>query len=163
MTEQDIIDLWDKYGTPDEVREHCKAVCAAASYYAESIACGRENINQDLVEDAALLHDIVRHHRNHEAEGAVILEAEGYPEIAWIVARHNDFPDTDWSAPLAVETALVYLADKQMKGTDMVSLEARFEESREKIMQQVDREEALKVHETRYRQAKKLRKIFLGV
>ena len=159
MTEQDIISLWDKYGTPDEVREHCKAVCALATYYAENMG----NVDQELVEDAALLHDIVRHRKNHEAEGAAILEAEGHPEIAWIVARHKDFPDTQWSAPLAAETALVYLADKQMKGTSMVSMDERFEASKEKIMLQEDREEALKAHEARYLQAKKLRKIFLGM
>lgn len=158
MTEQDIIDLWDKYGTPDEIREHCKAVCVAATYYAERMG----NVNQELVEDAALLHDIVRHRKGHETAGAAILAEEGYPDIAWIVARHSDFPDREWSEPLAAETALVYLADKQMKGTQMVSIEERFEASRQKIMLQEDREEALKIHEARYLQAKKLSKLFLG-
>lgn len=146
--------LWQKYGTPDNVQAHCRAVCRQAVALGEQIQQKGHDVNLELVAAAALLHDLVRHEKNHAALGADILAREGYLAVAEIVACHHDFKDADWETEYAREAAIVYLADKQIQGEDRVDLRERFEKSRRRCERQENAGEALRFHQIRWEQAK---------
>jgi putative nucleotidyltransferase with HDIG domain len=68
------------------------------------------NLNLDLVQAGALVHDIARKAPNHATRGAVILRGMGFPAVADIVASHMDI-EVDVKAPIN-EREIVYFADK---------------------------------------------------
>jgi len=161
--DEDCLDIWNHYGTPDHVRRHCQAVCRQAEGIAGRLAASGVKAEGRLVRSGALLHDVVRAEKDHAEKGAKVLRREGYPAVADIIRRHHDlecpgsvdFPD----GSLWLEAAVVYLADKQVKGDRAVPLEERFEDSRKRCLQAKDREAALAAHEKRYKQAKRIEKI----
>lgn len=132
--EKEIISLWNKYETPMDVRKHCLAVASLAMDMIDSLSEEEQHsYNRKLVYSAALLHDIVRIRSHHEQEGGRVLKEEGYIILGEMIACHSDFPEEKWGDPYAKETALLYLADKQIQGCKWVSLEERFAKSRIKI------------------------------
>lgn len=52
--------LWDEFAVPSNVREHAKKVTKVAVFLAERFKEAGMNINIELVEKAALLHDLIR-------------------------------------------------------------------------------------------------------
>ena len=71
------IELLIKENTPENVIDHCKAVCRKAM----EIAANFDNANKDLIRKGALLHDIGRsktHGIDHAIEGVKIAEKYGY-------------------------------------------------------------------------------------
>ncbi len=76
--------------------------------------------NLALITAAALLHDIAKGQPDHAAAGAEILRTAGYPAVADIVEAHNDleFPD----GGTATEKEIVFIADKLVKGDQMVTV-----------------------------------------
>lgn len=162
--------IWDHYRTPKPVRDHCRAVAEWALDMARKLAAAGYPADLQVVEAAALLHDVAREKADHPAEGARILLKEGYPAVASIILRHHDWergraaePGQDAETGTAaepvtirnteLEAAIVYLADKRVQGTRPVSLKERFEKSRRRCQCQPDAEKALAARERRYRQA----------
>lgn len=133
--------FWERYETPLPVREHCRAVARCALELADQTDIP---LDRGLLNAACLLHDLVRDRPDHPRAGAEILEREGYPELAGMVAAHHDLPDS--AGP---ETRLLYLADKLIKGTQRVTLEERFQAKRDTCKTP----EALSAWESRYRRA----------
>ena len=88
-------------------------------------------LDTDLVQSAALLHDIAKKRKNHEAMGALLLDAAGFPDEARIVEAHRDLslPDT----ARITEREVVYLADKLVSGDTPVSIRRRFQEKIERF------------------------------
>lgn len=111
----------------------------------------RNSYDWDLIRKAALVHDITRTRKNHPETGADFLVKEGYPEIAQLVRYHHDV--TIQEGPLAAEEILFY-ADKRVQEDQVVSLEERFEKSKEKCLS----ETALKKHQKMYEKAKCIEK-----
>lgn len=146
--------LWQKYGTPARVQAHCRAVRSQALALGEQVKKNGHKVDLELIAAAALLHDLVRHEKNHAAAGAGILAREGYLAVAEIVACHHDFKDEDWEKEFAREAAIVYLADKQIQGEDRVNIWERFEKSRKRCEMQENAKEALYYHQIRWEQAK---------
>lgn len=150
--------IWNHYHTPGQVREHCRAVCGQALSIGRQLEQAGCELNLELIRSAALLHDVARTKPDHAREGATVLVREGYPAVAEIIGKHHDLVSDDRSPG---EAEVVYLADKYIKGRYQVTLEERFADSRKRCVQSKDSEEALAVHERRYREAKKIeRKIF---
>lgn len=147
--------IWDRYQTPENVREHCRAVEQQAAVLVHALLESGQPLSLALVQAGALLHDVARTEKDHPAAGARILIREGYPRLADLVLRHHDWNRTD-SGENELEAAVVYLADKQIQGTRVVSLAERFAESRRRCEAQADAEEALTALEKRYRQAKSI-------
>lgn len=145
-----IYELWEKYETPEGVIAHSKAVWELCQ---EIIAQIGVQVDKEYIRAAALLHDIVRYKPKHEEAGAEILKKEGCLELAETVRRHSDFKQQEWQMPFALETAILYLADKQVSGTERVSIEARFAKSRERIRLNGDTPEAVAAHRRKYEQA----------
>ena len=121
----EIEEYYLRCNTPEDVIAHCRAVADKAGELVEKngITCNRE-----LLRAACLLHDMCRADgREHPQHAAQILTMDGYPALAGIIARHHDLP-----ARASAETELLYLSDKLVAGTEVVSLEERFSQSRQK-------------------------------
>ena len=81
--------------------------------------------NMALITAAALLHDIAKGQPDHAAAGAAIVRENGYNEVADIVAAHNDI---EFSGNLPVtEKEIVFIADKLVKGDQMVTVVYMFD------------------------------------
>lgn len=114
-------------GTPTRVIAHCAAVTDEAVRLAGVLRQSGVAIDTALVENAAMLHDLARAQPEHAARGADWLGELGYPALADIISGHHDLPDHP-----SAETELLYLSDKLVAGTEIVSLEERFSESYKK-------------------------------
>ncbi len=81
--------------------------------------------NMALITAAALLHDIAKGQPDHAAAGAAIVRENGYDEVADIVAAHNAI---EFSGNLPVtEKEIVFIADKLVKGDQMVTVVYMFD------------------------------------
>lgn len=103
---------------PDKVILHCQKVKEVALMLNHQLISPFSN---DLITAAALLHDICRTQPDHCIAGANLLVKLGYAEIARIIYFHHDLIDDHFD-----ERHLIYLADKRVQGTNIVSLEERF-------------------------------------
>ncbi|MHA1241665.1 MAG: HDIG domain-containing metalloprotein [Promethearchaeota archaeon] len=125
---------------PYQVRRHSLKVCEKALELAEKIT--KYNINIELVEIGALLHDIGRaktHGFKHAIIGGKLLRERGFPkELARICETHilggldkedakqEGLPEIEY-LPITLEEKIICLADKHIAGTKEVSIEQRFE------------------------------------
>lgn len=154
-SEQECLEIWNRYQTPEHVRSHSRKVSEQAVKIGKMLnnkGCG---LDLELIERAALLHDVVRTRPDHAVEGARILCNMGYPLTAEVIRSHHDmgiWKGTENECPS--EREVVYLADKQVYGDQVVSLEERFASSKEKCLRSNDIEAALQKHELRYKEAK---------
>lgn len=147
--------LWNRYHTPEQVRNHCLAVCEQAVRIGTALNQAGCNLDLNLIRSAALLHDVARTRPEHARAGAEILRREGYPEVAGIIARHHDLHKTIMLEK-PDETDVVYLADKMVNGTRVVTLEERFAESRKKCEKMADSRAALEAQNRRFEEAKQV-------
>ena len=130
--------LLSEGGCSKSVVKHCKAVSALAVKFAE--ACENKGLNVDvnLVEVGALLHDIGRsktHGVNHVIVGVEIAKSLNLPEsIVSIIERHvgggitaDEAKELGWPVkdyvPTTLEEKLVTYADKLIEGLRVVPIE----------------------------------------
>ena len=113
--------------TPAPVRRHCRAVAALAASLAWRLRLAGESLDPDLARAAALVHDIAKGLPHHAETGAAIATGFGFPELAEAVSRHMDI---GVGATRIDESAVVYLADKLVRGESRVPLESRFAPAR---------------------------------
>lgn len=126
---------------------HCDAVAAEALRLAE----GR-GLDMNLIECAAILHDVARLEPEHEKVGAKWLSDLDYPEIADIIGQHGTLRDVN----VADEAAAVFLADKYMSNTEKVSIDERYDRTAYKCTTP----EALERHERSRDAAKSVEMLF---
>lgn len=132
-----------------QVRDHCLAVARVAVILADRLnKCGT-GLDKDLVTAGAMLHDMARDRPDHAAAGAQLVEALGYRRVAQVVASHMDI--TACVTVNVSETELVFLADKLVKGCQIVSLAERFGSTLENLINDPAATEALK---NRWQQAR---------
>jgi len=117
--------LQDIHIMPEDRYLHCRQVARVALTIGEALT--RKNIKVDLslLEAAAILHDIAKGQPKHALTGGKILAEMGFGKTSEIVAAHTNLAQGKMEHSL--ESRIVYLADKMVKGTDLVSLEKRFE------------------------------------
>ena len=88
-------------------------------------AAGRP-LSVELCRVAGLLHDLAKGQPEHERAGARWLHELGFPRAAAIVAAHRDL---DWQPGTGLtEREIVHLADKLVRGSRIVPVQARFAE-----------------------------------
>lgn len=116
--------FYEMAGTPKKVQEHSKAVRKKALEIGRELKKKGISLNLDLIESAALLHDVKRTEPHHAVAGAEFLQKQGLKEVAEPVLIHMDWPSDRTIAP--DEAAVLYLADKLVSGDQNVSLEERF-------------------------------------
>ena len=86
-------------------------------------AAGRP-LSVELCRVAGLLHDLAKGQPEHERAGARWLHELGFPRAAAIVAAHRDL---DWQPGTSLtEREIVHLADKLVRGSRIVPVQARF-------------------------------------
>ncbi|WP_035272968.1 DVU_1551 family NTP transferase [Desulfogranum japonicum] len=86
-------------------------------------------LDPSLCYAGGLLHDIAKGYPQHEATGATWLWQLGFHQVATLVAAHKDIvysPDMDLT-----EKELVHLADKVVRGSQLVKVAERFGEKME--------------------------------
>ena len=116
---------------PEPVIRHSTCVAAVAGRLAAALNRNGFTVDAGLAAMAGRLHDIAKGRDQHARQGARILRSLGYGQLADIVAVHTD-GGFDESGLLS-EAAIVFLADKLVKGDRVVSLEERFGEPLEKF------------------------------
>lgn len=138
--------LLDAVDTPENITEHCAAVAKRAMSIVCALAVEGVYLDEGRIFAAAALHDIARRGEDHARAGGELISALGYPEVGELIRQHHD-PDEPSHVD---EAAVVFIADKTVRGTDRVSLSGRFEKSREKC----ETPEALEAWEKRYAAAR---------
>lgn len=132
-------------GANKKIQAHCRAVADRALGLAEGL-----DLDMNLIECSALLHDIAKGENKHELIGSRYLKLLGYNDIADIIRQHKE-PDT----VCLNEASVVFLADKLICGTDEVTLEERFDRS----MQKCKTPEAEAAHERRLKAAREIERL----
>ncbi len=138
------LELLEKENTPENVIDHCKAVCRKAM----EIASNFDNVDKDLIRKGALLHDIGRsrtHGLTHAIEGVEIAKKYGYSQdVLNIIERHIGAGITEDEAaklglpkksymPQTLEEKIVAHADNLVSGSEEVSLEFVIEKWKRRI------------------------------
>ena len=128
------IELLKKENTPENVIDHCKAVCRKAM----EIATNFDNADKDLIRKGALLHDIGRsktHGIDHAIEGVKIAKKYGYSsDVLNIIERHIGAGITAEEAeklglpkksniPQTLEEKIVAHADNLISGSAEVDID----------------------------------------
>ena len=110
---------------PGPLITHCHYVACVAAALARAINDNGGAIDVGLVQSTAWVHDVARMEKSHAAAGARLLDAMGFPAIAALVASHMDIRLSQ-DSPVD-EAQIVYLADKLVAGTTLVSLKQQFD------------------------------------
>jgi len=107
---------------PTQVR-HSRRVAEVAERITQALTQSGLSLNEELVRAGALLHDLAKGRQDHANVGAEILRSMDFPRVATIVSTHTDL---DFSGGRLDESAIVYLADKLVRGENVVTLDQRF-------------------------------------
>ena len=98
----------------------------AALLAAQLVRAAGWPLSVELCRVAGLLHDLAKGQPEHERAGARWLHELGFPRAAAIVAAHRDL---DWQPETGLtEREIVHLADKLVRGSRIVPVQARFAE-----------------------------------
>jgi uncharacterized protein len=143
--------LMEQYGMLPNIKEHSLQVARIAVCLGNNLIGKFPDLNLDLVEAGALLHDIaktetIRNRGNHAQLGETMVREMGYKAVAPIVAQHVVLEDAYFQNGWVDEVVLVHYADKRVRHDEVVDLEERFEylvETYGRSQEAVERIEAL--------------------
>lgn len=131
-TEEQVKALWNTCHLPEKKRLHVTLVARVAVYLAQQInEVTNLQINKNLLQAAALLHDIDKAvpklpGEQHPDTAVRILEEEGMSEVAAVVKTHSLHAILDPKlTPSTWEQKLLYLADKMVK-YEIITVDKRF-------------------------------------
>lgn len=117
--------LFDEFGTPEHVRRHCDAVADVAARIGGALNHAGYNLDLELIEGAARVHDIARTEKDHASAGAEFLIDKGYPHEAVLVRAHMNHPFG--SVREMREQDVLCLADRVVREDEYVGIEKRVE------------------------------------
>ena len=83
------------------------------------------NLNIDAAQSGGLLHDLGKGKKAHAKEGAKIVISFGYECLSEIISEHMELKTFNKIG----EKEIVYICDKLLMGTELVSLNKRFEQA----------------------------------
>lgn len=132
-TREQCLKLFDRFNLPSQKRIHVEEVTKLAMYMASKLKIKNEKckINTNLIEAAALLHDIDKNIKRREGErhpdtAVRILNELGFTEVAEVVRHHSLHAILNPElTPKTWEEKIVYLADKMTK-YEIIGVEHRF-------------------------------------
>jgi molybdenum cofactor cytidylyltransferase len=116
--------LLERFSADSALVAHSRAVASLTCVLAERLNAAGCRLDVERLYAAALLHDIERDKPDHAAAGAATLRAAGYPAVADLVAEHVELAPRDRDT--LDEAQLLYLADKLVRGDELVPLDHRF-------------------------------------
>lgn len=156
---EEVENLWDKYHVPENVRSHCRKVAEVAVKVGNKLKKSGENINLNLLEKAALLHDLARTvnfkhpekhpgascedisfwqdlikkygNRGHEEVAEDFLK-DKYPELAKIVGSHAAMHKIMCNDIKSWEIKILIYADSRVLHDKIVSLNERYADTKER-------------------------------
>ena len=146
-TRAEALKLLEESGCAPNVIEHCREVASLAVEIAHKIKKAGHEVNPELVEVGALLHDFGRcrtHGITHAVEGFKLAKSRGVePEVSEIIKRHIGagiskeearqlgLPEDDYF-PRSLEEKIVSHADNLIKGTKRITIDERIALMRKK-------------------------------
>jgi molybdenum cofactor cytidylyltransferase len=107
-----------------EIRRHAIKVTEVACKIGNAVLKTGKVVDLDIIYSASLLHDIAKGRPKHDLTGGQILKDLGFEKTAEAMSTHSDLPEENQNVSL--ETKIVFLADKLVKGENMVSLDERY-------------------------------------
>lgn len=110
---------------------HSLQVCLAATFLVDQLRESGVKLDRELVQASALLHDITKTRslktgEIHALTGAELMDAMGYPNVAYIVGHHVIL-DVTVASDAPVEVEIVNYADKRVLHDQVVSLQERMD------------------------------------
>jgi len=132
--------ILEEHHVVGRIIEHCKMVAKVAVFLGKELKKTGEKIDVNLLEAAALLHDIDKlktldNNENHGIVGSEIL-AKDYPEVSQLVKNHVftfliNNGDASW------EQKILNYSDARVQEDEIVTLSERFEYGRNRYPDQV--------------------------
>lgn len=121
------------------ILRHSQLVTEVALLLGRKLNHNGQNLDLDLVEAGALLHDIAKTmcldtHENHAVSGGALLDDLGYSAVADIVRQHICLDSNDLCADVVTEAALVNYSDKRVKHEEVVNIKERFRDVKERYL-----------------------------
>jgi molybdenum cofactor cytidylyltransferase len=124
-THKECLRILEEHQVPKPVLEHAQAVAGVSGRIAEYLNSRGLRLHLGMVMAASLLHDIARGEKDHARKGSQIVARLGYPEVADIIVSHMELDPGQQDQ--VNETTIVYLADKLVSGSRVVSLDEKLE------------------------------------
>ena len=126
LSSDEGLKLLKEYGTPEHVIRHCIAVTDTAVAIGRALNKAGYSLDIDLIQGAAIIHDIARVEDKHWEVGADIAKKLGYDDEADIIRVHMFYPEF---SPIdkANETDMVCLGDRLVKEDRYVGLDERID------------------------------------
>jgi hypothetical protein len=134
------------------MRAHARLVSSVATTIGKALNKAGSDVNISLIEAAGILHDIAKGQPGHARNGAELIAAEGFPAVADAAGQHMDLVFDPLNG--IHEAEVVYLADKMVRGSDIVPLEKRMQWKQKQFSTDP---EALKMMTFRMEQAVRIR------
>jgi uncharacterized protein len=115
----------------DHIVEHSMQVCRVATLLTEKLIEQGIDLNFDLIQAAALLHDITKTRsfqtkENHALTGGQFLADRGYPEVGHLVRQHVRLDEYPHPAIIS-EAVIINYADKRVLHDKVVALKTRLD------------------------------------
>jgi len=126
ITKEFALQLLEKNETPNHVIQHCMAVANASRLLATELNKYGFDLSIEVIEGAAMIHDIARIHDEHEILGAKIAEAHGFHQEAHIIREHMHYAITTEIEHIT-EMDIVCLGDRMIKEDQYVGLKRRMD------------------------------------
>ena len=126
------LELLQQFDMPLHIRRHSMLVAEVALVLGARLNRNSSRLDLQLIEAAALLHDIgkmasLKTGENHAALGAQMLEGIVAPEVVRIVGEHISLDTSEVGGPLT-ESLIVNYSDKRVRHDRIVSVEQRYDD-----------------------------------
>ena len=141
-TRQDCLELICELEMLEHIVAHSLQVCRVALYLVDRLAKEGIALDREMVEAAALLHDITKTRsfqtgEMHTETGAELLRERGYSEVGEIVRQHVKL-DTYFQAEIPDEAEIVNYSDKRVLHDKIVPMADRMDYILERYGQRAD-------------------------
>ena len=133
-TKRECLHLLNRYNGMENIIQHSIKVAEVAMIISEGLNRKGENLNLNVVEAAALLHDITKAEsldsgEDHSLTAYRLLKDLGYMRIAEIVRQHVFLVGRSDSTMISEEEVVNY-SDKRVRHDEIVTLKERFDDIR---------------------------------
>lgn len=112
-------------GLDEPLIQHSLKVARVSRIIGQALNENGLRLVPELLTAAGLLHDLARAQPQHALKAAAIIKKMGFPAVAAVVKSHMDLDAED--DKFITEKEVLYVADKLVKGAQVVSLGERFD------------------------------------